>query len=195
MNGFIRQLRPAIVAVAVFTAICGLIYPLVVTAIGQTAFNDKANGSLIERDGVVIGSELIGQSFSSPQYFQPRPSAAGAGYDGAASSGSNLGPLSPDLLAAVQDRSIAYRQLNGLTDNALVPIDAVTTSGSGLDPHISIANAMLQAPRVADVRGIDLEQVVALVDANTEGRGLGIFGEPGVNVLALNVALNDSANG
>ena len=195
MNGFIRQLRPAIVAVAVFTAICGLIYPLVVTAIGQTAFNDKANGSLIERDGVVIGSELIGQSFWSPQYFQPRPSAAGAGYDGAASSGSNLGPLSPDLLAAVQDRSIAYRQLNGLTDNALVPIDAVTTSGSGLDPHISIANAMLQAPRVADVRGIDLEQVVALVDANTEGRGLGIFGEPGVNVLALNVALNDSANG
>ena len=195
MNGFIRQLRPAIVAVAVFTAICGLIYPLVVTAIGQTAFNDKANGSLIERDGVVIGSELIGQSFSSPQYFQPRPSAAGAGYDGAASSGSNLGPLSPDLLAAVQDRSIAYRQLNGLTDNALVPIDAVTTSGSGLDPHISIANAMLQAPRVADARGIDLEQVVALVDANTEGRGLGIFGEPGVNVLALNVALNDSANG
>ena len=133
-----------------FTAICGVAYPLVVTAVAQVGWKDTANGSLIERDGVVVGSELIGQPFSSPEYFHPRPSAAGDGYDGAASSGSNLGPTNPDYLATVAERVAAYRDVNGLGADVLVPVDAVTASGSGLDPHISVRNAKLQAPRVAD---------------------------------------------
>src|SRR6186997_1600653 len=149
MQPFIRQLRPAIVAVMVFTFLLGIAYPLVVTAVGQIAFHDPANGSLIEVDGVVVGSELLGQSFVAPQYFHPRPSAAGAGYDASASSGSNYGPTNPDFLAAVGERVADYREENGLPDDALVPVDAVTASASGLDPGISIANARLQAPRVA----------------------------------------------
>ena len=141
MNALLRQLRPAFVAVVVFTAICGVAYPLLVTAIAQVGWRDTANGSLIERDGVVVGSELIGQTFVSPQYFHPRPSAAGDGYDGAASSGSNLGPTNPDLLATVAERVAAYRDENGLGADVLVPVDAVTASGSGLDPHISVRNA------------------------------------------------------
>src|SRR5262249_40106489 len=129
MRALLRQLRPAFFAVVVFTVVCGLIYPLVSTAIGQVAFGDKADGSLIRRDGVIVGSELIGQSFSAPQYFHPRPSAAGDGYDGSASSGSNLGPTNPDLLDAVEQRAIAYREENGLADDARVPVDAVTASG------------------------------------------------------------------
>ena len=153
MNALIRQLRPALVAVLVFTAICGVAYPLVVTAVAQVGWQDTANGSLIERDGVVVGSELIGQPFSSPEYFQPRPSAAGDGYDGAASSGSNLGPTNPDYLVTVAERVAAYRDANGLGADVLVPVDAVTASASGLDPHISVRNAKLQAPRVAAERG------------------------------------------
>lgn len=191
MRAFIRQLRPALLALAFFTVLLGVVYPLLSTAIGQVAFGDEADGSLIRRDGVVVGSELIGQTFVAPEYFHSRPSAAGAGYDGGASSGSNLGPLNPDLLAAVADRVAAYREENGLSDDVAVPVDAVTASGSGLDPHISVANARLQAPRVAAERGLSVEEVLALVDEHTDGRSLGVLGEPGVNVVLLNLALDD----
>ncbi|MET0663903.1 MAG: K(+)-transporting ATPase subunit C [Ilumatobacteraceae bacterium] len=190
MQPFIRQLRPAIVAVAVFTLLLGVAYPLVVTAVGQVAFRDQANGSLIEVDGVVVGSELLGQNFVAPYYFHPRPSAAGAGYDASASSGSNSGPTNPDFLAAVDERVAAYRAENDLPDDALVPVDAVTASASGLDPAISIANARLQAPRVAAERGIDLAEVLSLVDDHIAGRDLVVLGEPAVRVLPLNLALD-----
>jgi K+-transporting ATPase ATPase C chain len=190
MRAFLRQLRPAFVAVVVFTVICGLAYPLVVTAIAQVGWSDTADGSLIERDGVVVGSELIGQPFTSPEYFHPRPSAAGDGYDGAASSGSNLGPTNEDFLASVAERVATYRDTNGLGADVLVPVDAVTASGSGLDPHISVRNAELQAPRVADARDLALEDVLALVEEHTTDRTLGILGDPGVNVLELNLALD-----
>lgn len=190
MRILVRQLRPAVLMVLVFTVICGVVYPLLSTGIGQAVFHDKANGSLIERDGVVVGSKLIGQLFDAPQYFQPRPSAAGGGYDGSASSGSNLGPTNPDLLAAVEERAVAYREANGLAEDAMVPVDAVTASGSGLDPHISVANARIQAPRVAEVRGLDPQVVLALVDKYTDGRDFWVLGEPGVNVLRLNLALD-----
>lgn len=195
MRALIRQMRPAFLTVVIFTFICGVAYPLLSTAIGQLAFHDKANGSLIERDGVVVGSKLIGQSFTAPQYFHPRPSAAGAGYDGSASSGSNLGPTNPDLLSAVSDRVAAYRQENAMAADALVPVDAVTASASGLDPDISIANARLQIPRVARARGLDDAAVAKLVDENTDGRRLWVLGEPGVNVLELNLALDEVAGG
>ncbi len=193
IRSFLRQLRPALIALGVFTVLLGVVYPLVTTAVAQVAFPDDADGSLIERDGVVVGSSLIGQAFAAPEYFHPRPSAAGAGYDGSASSGSNLGPLSPDLLSAVTERVAAYREENGLPDTMAVPVDAVTASGSGLDPHISIANARLQAPRVAEARGLDVAEVDALIDEHTDGRTFGILGEPGVNVLELNLALDDRA--
>jgi K+-transporting ATPase ATPase C chain len=138
-----------------------------------------------------VVSELIGQTFVAPEYFHSRPSAAGAGYDGSASSGSNLGPLNQDLLSSVQERVAAYRAENGLNDAVVVPVDAVTASGSGLDPHISVANARLQAPRVADARALSLDEVLALVDDHTDGRSLGVLGEPGVNVVMLNLALDD----
>ncbi len=190
MKVFLRQLRPATLVAVVFTVICGLVYPMAATAIGQVAFNDKANGSLITKDGVVVGSELIGQNFTAAKYFHPRPSAAGAGYDGGASSGSNYGPTNPDFLAAVAERVTAYREENGLSDTTLVPVDAVTASGSGLDPHISIANARLQIARVAQARNLTVEQVGTLVDQNTDGRDFGFLGEPGVNVVELNLALD-----
>jgi K+-transporting ATPase ATPase C chain len=174
----------------VFTVLTGIVYPLVVTAIGQIAFNDKAEGSLVEVDGEVAGSSLIGQQFTAPEYFHPRPSAAGKGYDASASSGSNLGPTNPVFLSTVADRVAAYRAENSLADVIRVPVDAVTASASGLDPHISVANAELQAPRVADVRGLDLDAVLDLVDDNTSGRDLGFLGEEGVNVLELNIALD-----
>ena len=194
MRALIRQLRPAFLTVILFTLICGVAYPLLSTAIGQIAFSNKADGSLIKRDGVVVGSKLIGQSFTAPQYFHPRPSAAGAGYDGSASSGSNLGPTSPDLLTAVNERVAAYRAENGLGATSLVPVDAVTASGSGLDPHISIANARLQTPRVARERGLDESVVAALVDKYTDGRQLLVLGEPGVNVVELNLALDNTTS-
>jgi K+-transporting ATPase ATPase C chain len=190
MRALLRQLRPAILITLVFTVICGVAYPLLGTAIGQAAFSDKANGSLIKRDGVVVGSELIGQAFAAPQYFHSRPSAAGAGYDGSASSGSNLGPTSPDLLSAVQERVDAYRAENGLSADAMVPVDAVTASGSGLDPDISIANARLQTNRVASARGLEVSAVEQLVKKFTDGRQLWVLGEPGVNVVELNLALD-----
>ena len=185
MRAFIRQLRPALLSIVVFTVLFGLVYPLFSTLIGQVAFGDEADGSLIRRDGVVVGSELIGQTFTAPEYFHSRPSAAGAGYDGAASSGSNLGPLSPDLLASVADRVAAYREENGLSADVSVPVDAVTASASGLDPHISVANARLQAARVAQARGLTFADVMGLIDDHTDGRSLGVLGEPGVNVVCL----------
>jgi potassium-transporting ATPase KdpC subunit len=190
VNVFLRQLRPAFLAVVAFTVICGLAYPLAVTAIAQVGWRDKADGSLIERNGVVVGSELVGQQFTSPQYFHPRPSAAGGGYDGAASSGSNFGPTNGEYLATVADRVAAYRDENGLGPTELVPVDAVTASGSGLDPEISVRNAELQAPRVAEARGIELDEVLALIEEHTSERPLGILGDPGVNVLELNLALD-----
>jgi potassium-transporting ATPase KdpC subunit len=190
LGAFIKQLRPAFLAVVAFTVICGLAYPLAVTAIAQVGWKDKANGSLIERNGTVVGSRLIGQQFTSPQYFHPRPSAAGDGYDGAASSGSNFGPTNEDYLSTVADRVAAYREENGLGPTELVPVDAVTASGSGLDPEISVRNAELQAPRVAEVRGIELDEVLTLIKQHTSERPLGILGDPGVNVLELNLALD-----
>jgi K+-transporting ATPase ATPase C chain len=203
-----RQLFPALMMMVVFTVITGLAYPLVVTGIAQGLFNDKADGSLVEdADGEVVGSSLIGQSFTKPQYFHPRPSAAGDGYDASASSGSNLGPTNEKLLVGEKDdpatkdvdesfdgieqRADAYRDENGLDADAAVPVDAVTASGSGLDPNISVANARLQAPRVADERGLDLDAVLELVDDHTSGRALGFLGEKGVNVLELNLSLDE----
>lgn len=191
MRTVIRQLAPAAVFVAIFTLLLGVAYPLVVTGVAAVAFPGQAEGSLVERDGVVVGSELIGQVFEGPGYFHPRPSAAGDGYDAMASSGSNLGPTSPELLADVEERAVAYRELNGLPPDAAVPVDAVTASGSGLDPHITVPNAELQAPRVADVRGLDLEVVLDLIGEATDDRPLGVLGDPGVNVLRLNLALDE----
>ena len=193
MRTYIRQLTPAFLAVVVFTLICGVIYPMLATAVGQVLFDHQADGSLIERDGHVVGSELIGQVFTAPEYFHSRPSAAGDGYDGSASSGSNLGPTNPDLLDAVKERAVAYREENSLPDDAMVPVDAVTASGSGLDPHISVANADIQSARVAAARGLDVATVLAMVHDYTEGRDLGVLGEPGVNVVRLNLALDDLA--
>lgn len=193
MRAFIRQLRPALIATAVFTMLFGVVYPLITTGIGQVAFHTKANGSLIHRNGVVVGSTLIGQTFTAAQYFHSRPSAAGSGYDGSASSGSNLGPLNPDLLKAVNDRAVAYRTENSLAPDTLVPVDAVTASASGLDPQISVANALLQAPRVARERKLDIATVDDLVRRHTGGRVFGVLGEPGVNVVQLNLALDDLA--
>ena len=190
MRAFTRQLLPAVLALIVFTVITGFIYPFIVTGVAQVAWNDKANGSLIKKDGVAVGSSLIGQNFSDPKYFHPRPSAAGTGYDGLSSSFSNLGPTNPDFLSSIQDRVAAYRQENNLPDSQEVPVDAVTASGSGLDPDISVANAKLQAARVAAARGMTVDQVLALVDKNTTPRTWGFLGEPGVNVLKLNLALD-----
>ena len=185
-----RQLVPALRMLLALTVLCGIAYPLVITGIAQVAFESKANGSLVEdTKGKVVGSSLIGQPFDGPQWFHPRPSAAGDGYDATSSSSSNLGPTNPELLGAVKDRVADYRKENRLPASSSVPVDAVTASGSGLDPHISEANARIQARRVAAARHLPLQDVLDLVDANTDGRSLGIFGEPGVNVLRLNLAL------
>lgn len=184
-----RQLIAAIVLFLSFTVLTGVLYPLAVTGVSQIAFPSRADGSLLERDGRVVGSRLIGQQFEGPRYFHPRPSAAGDGYDAMSSSASNLGPTNDELLKAVRERRAAYEAENG----APAPVDAVTASGSGLDPQISPANARAQAQRVARERGLDLDEVLRLVDENTDGRSLGFLGEPGVNVLELNLALDEQA--
>jgi K+-transporting ATPase ATPase C chain len=189
-----RQVFPALVVFLVLTVLTGVVYPLVLTGVSQVAFPGRSDGSLIERDGTVVGSRLLGQSFSGARYFHPRPSAAGDGYDGASSSASNLGPTNEDLLTAIEERVAAYRELNRVASEADVPVDAVTASGSGLDPHISSANARLQAPRVAESRGLPLEEVLDLVDEHTDDRSLGFLGEPGVNVLELNLALDSESS-
>ncbi len=186
-----RQLPTAVALFIFFSLLTGLVYPLAVTGIAGVAFGPRADGSLVVRDGVVVGSSLIGQTFTGPGYFYPRPSAAGNGYDAMASGASNLGPSNPELLHAVAQREEEYRRQNGLAAGARVPVDAITSSGSGLDPHISPANARLQARRVAAARGAPLSRVLRLVDEATEGRPLGILGDPGVNVLELNLALDE----
>ena len=194
LKGLIRQLRPALLVLIIMTALTGVIYPLAVTGVAQAAFKDKANGSLIRKDGKVVGSSLIGQTFADAKYFHSRPSAAGAGYDGTASSGSNLGPTNPALLDAVKQRVATYRTENGLSADVPVPADAVTASGSGLDPQISIANARLQAARVAKTRGIAVAVVDKAIHANTAARPLGVLGDPGVNVLLMNLSLDRLAS-
>jgi len=191
MKYMISELRVAVLfTLSLAVVLCG-VYPLVVWVISQGLFPNEADGSLIHRGGTIVGSELIAQSFTSPGYFHPRPSAAGeAGYDAGNSSGSNLGPLSKKLADAVKKRVEAYRAENGLAPDARVPADAVTASGSGLDPHIGLKNAFLQAPRVAQARGVGSEALDRIIQANTEGRDFGIFGEPRVNVLKLNLALD-----
>ena len=171
----------------VTTLLLGVFYPLAVTAIAQLAFPDKANGQLIERDGVIVGSRLIGQGFASPGYFRPRPSAAGTGYDAANSGGSQLGPTNKKLIDAVEANVETARNEN---PHAAIPIDLVTTSASGIDPHISPASAEFQVPRVARERGVAEADIRRIVDANTSGRQLGFLGEPVVNVLELNLALD-----
>ncbi|MFN8050052.1 MAG: K(+)-transporting ATPase subunit C [Acidimicrobiales bacterium] len=186
-----RQILPAVLMVVVFTVGLGLLYPLAITGVAQTTMSAKADGSLVEVDGAVVGSSLIGQNFTAAKYFHPRPSAAGTdGYDGMSSAGSNLGPTSADLATVVRRRVRAYRKENGLSASTAVPVDAVTASGSGLDPHISVANAKLQIARVADARSMSTATVAKLVDEHTDGRSLGFLGAPGVNVLELNVALD-----
>jgi K+-transporting ATPase ATPase C chain len=182
-----RNLIVAVLMTVVTTLILGILYPLAITAIAQVAFPNQANGQLIERNGTVIGSRIIAQGFSSPGYFRPRPSAAGTGYDAANSAGTQLGPTNPQLLDAVTPNDEAARKE---TPNAPVPIDLVTTSASGLDPHLSPAAADFQVPRVARERGIPEADVRRAVETNTAGRQLGFLGERRVNVLELNLALD-----
>jgi len=185
---FMKNLFTAILMTIVTTVLFGLIYPLAVTGIAQLVFTDKANGQLIKRtDGTIIGSRIIGQPFSGPGYFHPRPSAAGTGYDAGASSGSNLGPTNQKLIDRIK-ADVATLQAEN--PGKPVPIDLVTTSASGLDPHISPAGAEFQVPRVARERGISESEVNALVAKHTEGRTLGILGDPRVNVLTLNLELD-----
>lgn len=191
-----RQLITGLTMTLAMIVLVGLAYPLAMTGIAQGLMSRQANGSFVTRNGKVVGSSLIGQNFllksgaPDPRYFQPRPSAAGAGYDAMNSGGSNLGPSSNVLIAAVAARVNAYRKLNGLSATASVPVDAVTASASGLDPDISVANATLQAPRVASARKLSVSRVLALVHTHTDNRPLGILGEKTVNVLDLNLALD-----
>jgi potassium-transporting ATPase KdpC subunit len=183
-----RNLITAVLMTIVTTLLLGVAYPLVVTGLAQVLFPDKANGQLIERGGKTIGSRIIGQAFSSPGYFRSRPSAAGTGYDAANSAGTNLGPTNKKLIDAVKAAVEAAKKEN---PSAPVPIDLVTSSASGLDPHLSPAAARFQVPRIARERGVPEGEIERLVQAHTEGRQLGFLGEPVVNVLALNLALDE----
>lgn len=200
-----KHLRPAIVLVVLFVLITGVVFPLAVTAVAQVAFPNQANGSLVRENGTVVGSELLGQTFTAPKYFHSRPSAAGSGYDAANSSGTNLGPISDKWLngipddpqtpadesyAGVKQLAAAYRQENGLGSDVVLPSDAVTRSASGLDPHISVKNAELQTPRVARARGLTTDEVRKLIAESTDTPFLSLFGDPAVNVLKLNLSLD-----
>lgn len=185
-----KNLLISVMMTIVTTILLGIIYPLVVTGIAQAAFPHKANGQLISQNGKLVGSSIIGQPFVGPTYFHSRPSAAGTGYDATASGGTNLGPTNKTLVARVDQDSKALQAEN---PGVPVPVDLVTTSASGLDPHISIAAAEFQIPRVAKARGISKDQLQQLVAAHTEGRQFGFFGEPRVNVLELNLALDAQA--
>ncbi len=187
-----RQLLSGLGLLLAMTVLTGLAYPLAMTGLSQAAFHDRANGSLLTRGGAVIGSARLGQAFTRPEYFQPRPSAAGDGYDALASGASNLGPGSEKLLDEVAQRVATYRRANGLGPADPVPVDAVTASGSGLDPDISVANARIQAVRVAAQRDMPVDAVLRLVDSHTQSRSLGVLGEKTVNVLQLNLALDGS---
>ena len=194
MKNLFAEIRGAVVSTLVLAVVCCGLYPLVVWGIAQIAFHDKANGSLImETNGTIRGSNLLGQNFAAGKYFHPRPSAAGNGYDAANSSGSNLGPTSQKLNDSIKGNIETYRKENGLKDTDPVPADAVTASGSGLDPHISLRNAELQVTRVAKARSLGEDKVRALIQQNTDGADFGILGDAGVNVLRLNLALDETA--
>ncbi len=191
MKAILSEIRSAVLVTLALAVVCCGLYPLVVFGLAQALFPHKANGSLIvDAKGNTQGSRLLGQPFSADKYFHPRPSAAGNGYDSTSSGGSNLGPTSQKLRDSIVQNLADFRAQNGLATNAPVPADAVTASGSGLDPHISPQNAQLQAPRVAKARGLALEKVRALIAQHTDSADLGILGEPGVNVLELNLALD-----
>ena len=193
-RGTLRQTLTALRALLLLTVVTGLVFPLVITLIGQVALPAPSNGSQVTSGGKVVGSALIGQSFTDkkgnplPEWFQSRPSAAGTGYDGTASSGSNLGPNNPDLVKAIKERQATIEKSDGVSASQ-IPADAVTASGSGLDPHISPAYALEQVSRVAAARGLSESSVKKLVESFSQGRDLGYLGEPTVNVLRLNIAL------
>ena len=195
-SGILRQATVSIAALVIATVALGFGYPLVVTGISQLFFHDKANGSLVYSGGKLVGSALLGQSFTDakgnplPTYFQPRPSNAGDGYDGSSSGASNLGPSNPTLINEVSQRVRDYRQFNHMTVGAAVPVDAVTASGSGLDPDISLQNALDQAPRVAQARHLPLARVLSVLRQHTTPAEWGFLSEPDVNVLQLNMALD-----
>jgi potassium-transporting ATPase KdpC subunit len=196
MKEMLTEIRSAVLATLALAVMCCGVYPLVVFGIGQALFRQKANGSLIvDASGNIQGSHLIGQQFTADKYFHSRPSAAGNGYDATSSGGSNLGPTSQKLRDSIAQDVAAYRAENGLATNAPVPADAVTASGSGLDPHISLQNAESQAARVAKARGLSVAKVRELIAQNTDPADLGILGDRGVNVLCLNLALDGMATG
>ena len=187
-----KQIRPTLVVLILFTLLTGVIYPLVVTGIAQVVFPEKANGSFIKRDGKIVGSELIGQPFSDPKYFWSRLSATSPyAYNAGSSSGSNYGPLNPALIDGVKKRVQDLKAADS-TNTLLIPVDLVTSSASGLDPHISVAAALYQLPRVARVRGMSASQIRSLMNQFTEGRQLGFLGESRINVLELNLALDET---
>jgi len=188
----LSEIKPAILITLTFTVITGLIYPLAITGLSQALFSHQANGSLIAAGGKVVGSSLIGQNFSKPEYFHPRPPAAGdKGYDGMASGGTNLSPTNPALQKRLTESADAFRKENPAFSGA-IPADAITTSASGLDPHISPDTAFAQGDRVAKARSVPVEQIRSLVQSHIEGRQLGFLGEPRVNVLLLNLALDNA---
>jgi potassium-transporting ATPase KdpC subunit len=190
MKTFLKELWTSVVATVVLCVVVSGIYPVLIWGVGQVLFPHQANGSLVENNGQIVGSELLAQGFSGAKYFHPRPSDAGTGYDPTNSGGSNLGPTSQKLMDGIKANVAQYRQENSLAADALVPVDAVTASGSGLDPHISLQNAKIQVPRVAKERGLTDDAVQVEVTKATDKALLGIGGEPGVNVLKVNLALD-----